>query len=232
MGKSELQYPNMKANIELCRKQLYALCRGERGPTAVMSVPPQETDFDMQFSAAFDELESARACVSQLDESLDQLDEVKRRINQAYWVAWARDFQEPGTPENERLRTTLQEVMLALKGEIPIRGRKDVALAAEWKPCPRCEARGCRTCEYHGASFSSDPCSDCENYSYYKPAGFCPECGRPLTGEAWTELWDRLRKIFEGVLNIGVLKGSERKPAESALEKKVAYKRMVGGGEA
>ena len=62
--KRELQYPHIRANIELCRKQLYDLCRGERGPTAVMSVPPRETDFDMQFSAAFDELEAARACVS------------------------------------------------------------------------------------------------------------------------------------------------------------------------
>ena len=42
MGKSELQYPHIRTNIELCRKQLYALCRGERSQTAVMSVPPQE----------------------------------------------------------------------------------------------------------------------------------------------------------------------------------------------
>lgn len=118
MGKSELQYPHIRANIELCRKQLYALCRGERGQTAVMSVPPQETDFDMQFSAAFDELEAARACIDQLSESLDMLEDAKKRINEAYWVAWARDFQEPGTLENERLHAALQDVMLALKGQI------------------------------------------------------------------------------------------------------------------
>ena len=139
MGKSELQYPNMRADVELCRKQLYALCRGERGPTAVMSVPPQETDFDMQFSAAFDELESARACVSQLDESLDQLDEVKRRINQAYWVAWARDFQEPGTPENERLHTALQDVMLALKGQEHTRPERAEAVRIAKKELVRAE---------------------------------------------------------------------------------------------
>ena len=117
----------------------------------------------------------------------EKLARAKACIDRAYWIAWARSKQLPARPGILMETGTEYEVMLALKGEIPIRGRKDVALAAEWKPCPRCEARGCRTCEYHGASFSSDPCNDCENYSYYKPAGFCPECGRPLTGEAWTE---------------------------------------------
>lgn len=139
MGKSELQYPHIRTNIELCRKQLYALCRGERSQTAVMSVPPQETDFDIQFSAAFDELESARICVSQLDESLDQLDEVKRRINQAYWVAWARDFQEHGTPENERLHTALQDVMLALKGQEHTRPERAEAVRIAEKELARAE---------------------------------------------------------------------------------------------
>ena len=137
--KRELQYPHIRANIELCRKQLYDLCRGERGPTAVMSVPPRETDFDMQFSAAFDELEAARACVSQLSESLDQLDEVKHRINQAYWVAWARDFQEPGTPENERLHTALQDVMLALKGQEHTRPERAEAVRIAEKELARAE---------------------------------------------------------------------------------------------
>lgn len=157
MGKSELQYPNMRADVELCRKQLYALCRGERGPTAVMSVPPQETDFDMQFSAAFDELESARACVSQLDESLDQLDEVKQRINQAYWVAWAQDFQEPGTPENERLHTALQDVMLALKGQEHTRPERAEAVRIAEKELARAER------SLAGAKKRGAPAQDVEN---------------------------------------------------------------------
>ncbi len=139
MGKSELQYPNMRADIELCRKQLYALCRGERGPTAVMSVPPQETDFDMQFSAAFDELEAARACVNQLSESLDILEDAKKRINEAYWAAWARDFQEPGTPENERLHAALQDVMLALKGQTHTRPERAEAVKIAEKELTRAE---------------------------------------------------------------------------------------------
>lgn len=46
VNESVLKYPDMRADIELCRKQLCELCRGEHGQTAVMSVPPQETDFD------------------------------------------------------------------------------------------------------------------------------------------------------------------------------------------
>ena len=57
---SDLQYPNMKADLELCYKQLFAICKGERGPLAVMSIPPRTDNFDMQFSAAFDELKAYR----------------------------------------------------------------------------------------------------------------------------------------------------------------------------
>lgn len=157
MGKSELQYPHIRANIELCRKQLYALCRGERGQTAVMSVPPQETDFDMQFSAAFDELEAARACIDQLSESLDMLEDAKKRINEAYWVAWARDFQEPGTLENERLHAALQNVMLALKGQIHTRPERAEAVKIAEKELARVE----RSLE--GAKKRGAPAKDIEN---------------------------------------------------------------------
>lgn len=157
MGKSELQYPHIRANIELCRKQLYALCRGERGQTAVMSVPPQETDFDMQFSAAFDELEAARACIDQLSESLDMLEDAKKRINEAYWVAWARDFQEPGTPENERLHVALQDVMLALKGQTHTRQEREEAVRFAEKELARVER------SLAGAKKRGAPVGDIEN---------------------------------------------------------------------
>lgn len=157
MGKSELQYPHIRTNIELCRKQLYALCRGERGPMTVMSVPPQETDFDVQFSAALDELEAARGCVSQMTESLDQLDEAKQRINQAYWVAWARDFREPGTLENERLHDTLQEVMLALKGQTYTRPERAEAVRIAEKELARAER------SLAGAKKRGAPAQDVEN---------------------------------------------------------------------
>lgn len=157
MGKSELQYPNMRADVELCRKQLYALCRGERGPTAVMSVPPQETDFDMQFSAAFDELESARACTDQLSISLDQLKDVKERLDAAYWAAWAGDFQATGEPENEQLHYVLQDVMLALKGQEHTRPERAEAVRIAEKELVRAER------SLAGAKKRGAPACDIEN---------------------------------------------------------------------
>lgn len=157
MNERELKYPDMRADIELCRKQLCELCSGEHGQTAVMSVPPQETDFDMQFLAAFDELEEARACVGQLSESLDVLENVKKRINEAYWVAWARDFQEPGTPGNERLHAALKDVMLALKGQIHTRPERAEVVKIAKKELTRAER------SLAGAKKRGAPAKDIEN---------------------------------------------------------------------
>lgn len=55
-----LAYPSIKADIDLCYKQLHEICQGKHG-CAVMSVPPEPTDFDMQLLAAFDELKAYRA---------------------------------------------------------------------------------------------------------------------------------------------------------------------------
>ena len=57
----DISYQTIKADLERCNKQLHALCAGTHDGTAVMSVPPQTTDYDMQFSAAFDELAAYRA---------------------------------------------------------------------------------------------------------------------------------------------------------------------------
>lgn len=81
-NESDLQYPNMKADLELCYKQLFAICKGERGPLAVMSVPPRTDNFDMQFSAAFDELKAFREAgvepetVKRLVEELIKLEDI------------------------------------------------------------------------------------------------------------------------------------------------------------
>ncbi len=50
-------YPQLKADIDLCRKHLSDICKGNILP---MCVPPYYKDFDMQFSAAFDELKAYR----------------------------------------------------------------------------------------------------------------------------------------------------------------------------
>ena len=55
-----LEYPQLKADLDLCEKQLYEICKGERTGLTAMSVPPRPDNFDMQFSAAFDELRARR----------------------------------------------------------------------------------------------------------------------------------------------------------------------------
>ena len=53
----ELEYPQLKADIDLCYKYLFSICHGER---LALCVPPQKTCYDMQISAALDELKSYR----------------------------------------------------------------------------------------------------------------------------------------------------------------------------
>lgn len=61
-----------------------------------------------------------------------ELKEAKDRIDAAYWAAWAGDFQATGEPENEQLHHVLQDVMLALKGQIHTKPeREQVVKTAE-----------------------------------------------------------------------------------------------------
>ena len=53
-----LEYPQLVADIDLCYKYLFAICRGER---LLLSVPPRPDNYDMQISAALDELKELRA---------------------------------------------------------------------------------------------------------------------------------------------------------------------------
>lgn len=82
---------------------------------------------------------------------------MKQRINQAYWVAWAQDFQEPGTPENERLHTALQDVMLALKGQEHTRPERAEAVRIAEKELARAER------SLAGAKKRGAPAQDVEN---------------------------------------------------------------------
>lgn len=62
-----------------------------------------------------------------------------------------------------------------------------------WKSCKACT--GCASCRHSLASGSDSKsaCFWCDNHNRYKPRSFCPECGRPLTEEAWEELEKRVR---------------------------------------
>lgn len=59
-----LEFPQLRADIEWCYECLFDICRGTH-EKAVMSVPPRKDNFDMQMSAAFDELKAYRAAEEQ-----------------------------------------------------------------------------------------------------------------------------------------------------------------------
>lgn len=87
----------------------------------------------------------------------EELKEANTRINQAYWVAWARDFQAPGTPGNERLHAALQDVMLALKGQIHTRPERAEVVKITEKELARVER------SLAGAKKRGAPAKDIEN---------------------------------------------------------------------
>lgn len=60
----------------------------------------------------------------------------------------------------------------------------------KWKPCKKCKS--CASCTGSIENPNELPCSQCEHYCNYIPRKYCPECGRPLTQEAWAELGKRI----------------------------------------
>lgn len=60
----------------------------------------------------------------------------------------------------------------------------------KWGPLEDCKS--CASCENSTRNSSDMPCVCCEDYCYWLPRKFCPECGRPLTEKAWAELERRV----------------------------------------
>ena len=87
----------------------------------------------------------------------EKLKKAEARIDAAYWAAWAGDFQEPGTPENERLHAALQGVMLALKGQEHTRPERAEAVRTAEKELARAER------SLDGAKKRGGPACDIEN---------------------------------------------------------------------
>lgn len=62
-----------------------------------------------------------------------------------------------------------------------------------WEECESC--RTCVSCLNSIVPYGESPCKECSfrEKECYEPRNFCPDCGRPLTEEAWAELEQRLR---------------------------------------
>lgn len=87
----------------------------------------------------------------------EKLKKAEARIDAAYWAAWAGDFQATGEPENEQLHHVLQDVMLALKGQIQAQPEREQAVKTAEKELSRA-ARSLAGAKKRGA-----PACDIEN---------------------------------------------------------------------
>lgn len=65
----------------------------------------------------------------------------------------------------------------------------------EWEPCDECRNKCCFNCLYDNLSMQSEPCNSCDGDKWETKHLFCPNCGRPLTPEAWSMLEQRLRGV-------------------------------------
>lgn len=68
----------------------------------------------------------------------------------------------------------------------------------KWEPCKECNEKTCENCDFLVTESWEAPCKNCINRSCWKPLNkFCPECGRPLTDEAWAEMQKRLEGMMD-----------------------------------
>lgn len=63
-----------------------------------------------------------------------------------------------------------------------------------WDPCHACKSKQCFNCWNDDLSMNTEPCRSCTGNEWRAKYKFCPECGRPMTEEAWAEL----EKKFKG----------------------------------
>lgn len=98
-----------------------------------------------------------RELLDRAEEAEIQLKDVKERLDAAYWAAWAGDFQATGEPENEQLHHVLQDVMLALKGQIQAQPEREQAVKTAEKELGRAER------SLDGAKKRGAPACDIEN---------------------------------------------------------------------
>lgn len=135
------------------------------------------------------------------------LDELREMDGQPVWVKSLIN-DKPGEWCILRVVQMSKTWFLACSGSEQVFGDKDtygetwLAYAyppdpidrSNWKLCFTC--RSCTSCK-NSTWLETDlnsPCRRCYGKNKYKPRNFCPDCGRPLTDEAW----DMLEKCLMG----------------------------------
>lgn len=93
--------------------------------------------------------------------------------------AWAECKYEP----------TRQAAMMAISA---LRAQQTPLDRSRWEGCETCGTKHCWACKNVLCLEEENPCSACNMGSEFEPIGFCPDCGRPLTEEAWAELERRI----------------------------------------
>lgn len=63
---------------------------------------------------------------------------------------------------------------------------------SRWEGCEICKNLICATCEFATCEYDEYPCDLCKGGSLHKKVSYCPNCGRPLTEDAWAELERRI----------------------------------------
>lgn len=93
--------------------------------------------------------------------------------------AWAECKYEP----------TRQAALMAISA---LRAQETKLDRSRWEGCTHCDDGCCCTCKYSVTRPTFSPCRECDIGSMYDPQNYCPNCGRPLTEEAWAEMERRI----------------------------------------
>lgn len=99
---------------------------------------------------------------------------------------------EPGEIRND---TTVRELKEACRVAITVLRAQQEPMKQDrsrWEGCHHCNNKCCCTCIHSTKDMNDEPCCACCSASEYKAGEYCPNCGRPLTEEAWAELERRI----------------------------------------
>lgn len=94
------------------------------------------------------------------------------------------------TKEEDRLEAVNEACRVAVAA---LRAQKPKLDRSRWEGCKHCTPPWCGTCEKYDVRNTGYQCTtSCIGYSKHEPVNFCKNCGKPLTEEAWSELWRKI----------------------------------------